>query len=277
MKKLKNSDGITLVSLVVTIVIMLILTMSINMSMTTTTELKKYNAIKEDIIALTEEVKLYYLKNEKLPVYEETTLNKLPIPANALEHDVNPNDNENYYYIDINKLSNLDLNRGEGNKTKNFNTKDIYVVNEKSMTVYYLDGAVLDGKKHYTIVDDFVGGVFAEEYYSKTDLPIISVVTFESNGKDKTKATNGDKVTLKILANYEFTKNPTVIINGNAVTTNWNGTIGQAEYIIPADTTTLNNNDEITFSISDYEVGEKVGAEIKTTTFGEKVYYYKNL
>ena len=43
MKKIGNSHGITLVSLVVTIVVMMILTISITTSVTSTLELQKYN------------------------------------------------------------------------------------------------------------------------------------------------------------------------------------------------------------------------------------------
>lgn len=274
MKKIKNKEGITLVSLVVTIVVMLILTISITTSMTSTIELKKYNAIKEDIIGLTEEIKLYYLKNEKLPVYDDQSLNELPIPTDALQKDVNPNDSGAYYYIDSTKLPNLNLNCGEGNKNKDYNTKDIYVVNEKSMTVYYLDGAVLNGNKHYTIIDDFVGGSFAKDYYSKVDLPIISVVTLEGNGKNKNLVSSGDVVTLKILSNYEFTTLPKVQINNSDVEVTWNGKIGTAKYTIPFETDTLNYDDKVTFSISGYEADNRTGEDITKTTFGEEVFRY---
>ncbi len=277
MKKLKDNKGITLITLAITIVIMLILIISINASMTTTIELKKYNQIKEDIIALSEEVKLYYLKNEKLPVYEEKTLNSLPIPANALQYDVNPNDEGQYYYIDASKLSNLDLNCGEGNKIKNLNINDIYVVNEKSMTIYYLEGAVLNGKRHYTIVDDFEGGSFAEDYYSKVELPIISVITLESSGENKNVAGLNDTVTLKMLSNYTLTKTPTVTINDKTVTATWNGNIGTATYTFPKMITVEELQREgkrIEISISDYEADGRIGETINNINFGKEVIFY---
>lgn len=272
MKKIRDNHGITLISLAVTIVIMMILAVSLTASMTSTIELKKYNSVKEDIIALTEEVKVYYIKNLSLPVYNETTID---IPNKVYEKDRNPNDSGNYYPINVDVLSSdLSLNLGEGNKKQNFTTDDLYVVNEKSLTVYYVQGAMLDGERHYTIVDDFSGGSFAEEYYSKVDLPIISVVTMESNGKDKSLACTGDTVTLKMLSNYNFETLPTVTINNTEVSVNWNGKIGTASYTIPFSTDEIDYGEAVTFSISGYTADGRNGEEITKVNFGQTVYRY---
>ena len=53
-KNLKSEKGVTLISLVVTIVVMMILVISITSSLSTTTELKRFNEVKEDIVTLTE-------------------------------------------------------------------------------------------------------------------------------------------------------------------------------------------------------------------------------
>ena len=66
MKNIRNNNGITLVTLAITIVVMLILTVSITASMKSTIEIKKYNNVKEDIISLSETIKEFYLDNEKL-------------------------------------------------------------------------------------------------------------------------------------------------------------------------------------------------------------------
>lgn len=268
----KNDKGITLISLAITIVIMLILTVTVTMSMKPTIEINKYNEIKEDIIELSEEVKIYYLNNNKLPVYEDNFLEELPsyIP----KEDINPNDEGRYYYINPSYFTYLDLNCGEGNKNKDYTTDDIYVVNEKSLTVYYLKGAILDDKTHYTIVDDFAGGSYAEDYYAKADLPIISVVTMESNGKDKTLAGLGDIITLKILSNYEFTTAPTITINGETVPTVWNGNVGIATYSIPLKIDAIKYDEKIPFSISGYYADDREGEEITEVTFGQEVYTY---
>lgn len=277
MKKIGNSHGITLVSLVVTIVVMMILTISITTSVTSTLELQKYNKVKEDIIALSEEVKIYYMKNAKLPVYTDKTFDL--VEYNVPSEDTNPNDSGAYYAIDLSVLSsNFEINCGAGNKEKDWTTDDLYVLNEESLTVYYLKGAILNGIKHYTIIDDFSGGLYASEYYKKADLPIISVVTIESNGSDKTKATKDDIVTLKFLSNYDYTTKPTVTIDGQDVTAQcqWNGRLCTVNYEV-ASIKYLDGDskigEKVEFSISKYTADDRTGKEITDVTFGQNVYF----
>ena len=162
MKKIKGNKGITLVALAVTIVIMLILAGSITTTFTSTMELEKYNKVKEDIILLSEDVKLYYMNNNELPIYNEKVfdITTYGIP----QKDINTNDSDTYYAIDISLLAkDISLNNGSGNLNKDFSSNDLYVVNEQSLTVYYLQGAVLNGVRHNTIIDDFNGGSFASD------------------------------------------------------------------------------------------------------------------
>ncbi|MGN1326684.1 MAG: hypothetical protein ACI4VQ_01155, partial [Clostridia bacterium] len=271
MRNLKSEKGITMITLVVTIIVMVTLIVTVNASMAPTIELKAYNAIKEDIITLSEEVKLYYLNNGVLPVNESKTyiLSNYGVPT----EDINPNDSGNYYFINTSLLNGVELNKGEGNKKNNYTTDDVYVVNEKSLTVYYLKGAVLDGKKHYTIVDSFEGGSYAEDYYAKVNLPIISVVTMESSGTNKSLAGLGDTITLKILTNYELTTKPTVTINEETVEVNWDGQRGTATYTLTdAILESYNNNQKIPFSISNYVADGRTGETITDVNFGQGVY-----
>lgn len=274
MKNFKNEKGITMISLVVTITIMITLVVTVSASIRPTIELRAYNAIKEDIIRLSEEVKLFYLNNGVLPVNSSKTylLSDYGIPTK----DINPNDGGNYYFIKISLLSGVELNEGAGNKNNDYDTDDVYVVNEKSLTIYYLKGAVLDGNKHYTIVDDYTGGFYAEDYYTKVDLPIISVVTMESNGTNKSLAGVGDTITLKILSNYEFTTKPTVTINGETVEVTWNNKIGTATYTLTAAILdSYINNQKIPFSISGYVADGRTGETITEVNFGQSVYTVK--
>ena len=282
MKNIRNNNGITLVTLAITIVVMLILTVSITASMKSTIEIKKYNSVKEDIISLSEAIKEFYLDNEKLPIDSSKVykLSDYGVPTK----DINPNDSNDYYRIDISNFSEIELNNGENNNNENNqDTDDMYVVNEKSLTVYYLRGAVLNGQKHYTIVDDFSGGAFAEDYYSEAKLPLMSVVKLESNGKNKSLACTGDTVTLKMLTNYELDTKPQITINGESVTATWNGLIGTATYTIPYKTDNLKYGDKVKFNISNYNCtlinksGEstvKEGEEITDVSFGKGVTRY---
>ena len=255
-KILENERGITLVALIVTIIVMMILTISINANINTTIKLNKYYNIKEDIIALTEEVQKYYLLYEELPIS-----NVIEFNIDSLNpQDKNPNDNDVYYVIDTTKFTNLELK----------NKEVTYLVNEQSLTVYCKEGAVLEGKRHYTVVDEFEGGSFAEQYYSNVNLPIISVVTFESNRLDKQIANKGDTVTLKLLRNYDFTTEPVVTINGKEATLTWNGRVGKATYVVTGEET---NGELIPFSVSGYEADGRAGEEITSPTFTSGVIY----
>lgn len=277
MKKTKSNNGITLISLAVTIVIMMILAVSITTSITSTLELEKYNKVKEDIIILSENVKIYYMNNRTLPVYEDKIfdLTTYGVPTK----DINPNDKGNYYAIDISLLAkDVSLNNGAGNKNKDFTTADLYVVNEQSLTVYYLNGASLDGERHYTILDDFNGGTFASDYYNKVKLPIISTVEMESNGKYSTVADLGDVITLKILSNYEFTQKPTIVIDGQDVSSKcvWNGKIGTVSFTVSSLTDSHGNSKagtKVSLKIYNYTADGRSGDTITDVNFGKGVYF----
>lgn len=281
MKKIKNEKGITLVTLTITIVVLMILSFSINVSVKSTMETRNYNYVKEDIINLSEEVKAYYLKNNSLPI-DETKIYNLAdygVPS----EDINPNDYGNYYRINVSLLENISLNNGGiNNNEANEETDDMYVVNEYSLTVYYLKGATFGGQKHYTITDDFAEGGTAKDFYTKVEYPIFSVITLKSNNsQDETVANTGEVVTLKMISKYKqenFIKLPTVKINGEDVsdTLAWNNNIITAKYTIPEDSAKLGYGAQITFEISDYSVkGEENqtinGQTITEVNFGKTV------
>ena len=67
----------------------------------------------------------------------------------------NVNDGGNYYPIKTDLLD-VELNNGEGNKQKNYTTTDLYVIDDVSLTVYYVNGITINGITYYTLTDDFV-------------------------------------------------------------------------------------------------------------------------
>ena len=281
MKKIKNEKGITLVTLTITIVVLMILSFSINVSVKSTMETRNYNYVKEDIINLSEEVKAYYLKNNSLPIDETKTYNLADYGVPS--EDINPNDYGNYYRINVSLLENISLNNGGiNNNEANEETDDMYVVNEYSLTVYYLKGATFGGQKHYTITDDFAEGGTAKDFYTKVEYPIFPAITLKSNNsQDETVANTGEVVTLKMISRYKqenFIKLPTVKINGEDVsdTLAWNNNIITAKYTIPEDSAKLGYGAQITFEISDYSVkGEENqtinGQTITEVNFGKTV------
>ena len=258
MRRIKSEKGITLIELTITIAVLLVLAgITTTLGISSILELRDFNAVKSDIIALTEAVQTYYLENEKLPLEDET----LRIDFTPPEDNKNPNDSGEYYEIDATLLEGVTLQR----------KRRTYLVDKQSLTVYCKEGVEYQGKTYYTILDNND----TSDYYNQINLPIISTVIFESNNNiNKYWATSGDTVTLKFFTNYEI--NPTVTINGIATTVTWNSDkrIGTAKYEIPSNIP--NPDEEVPFSISNYSANGKTGETITKPTFSDRVIFKVN-
>ena len=102
-------------------------------------ELNKLNNMNKDIIILDDVIAMYYLENGSIPIKSRSKIN--------FEIDnKNPNDNEMYYEIDLELLENLDLSYGK----KIYGKDDIYIINEVTHTIYYLQGIEYNGNLYYT-------------------------------------------------------------------------------------------------------------------------------
>ena len=258
MRRIKSEKGITLIELTITIAVLLVLAgITTTLGISSILELRDFNAVKSDIIALTEAVQTYYLENEKLPLEDET----LRIDFTPPDDNKNPNDSGEYYEIDATLLEGVTLQR----------KRRTYLVDKQSLTVYCKEGVEYQGKTYYTILDNND----TSDYYNQINLPIISTVIFESNNNiNKYWATSGDTVTLKFFTNYEI--NPTVTINGTATTVTWNSDkrIGTAKYEIPSNIP--NPDEEVPFSISNYSADGKTGETITKPTFSDGVIFKVN-
>lgn len=98
-------------------------------------KISELNNMYEDINTLENKIALYYLDYGKLPIIEDRKIE-------FKEKSVNPNDNEIYYQIDLNKLEHLNLFYGD----KILGIDDIYIINEQSHTVYYYKGFEYNGE-----------------------------------------------------------------------------------------------------------------------------------
>ena len=138
---MKNNRGVTLITMVITIIVMLILTTTILFSVTNRMSSQMVDNLYSDLTILRDKVNLYYLKYGKLPLGEEyITISQ--IPTNIL----NPNDEgSKYYVIDVNAIENLSLN----------NANDIYVINEGTHTIYYPSGVEYEGVTYYRLPEEY--------------------------------------------------------------------------------------------------------------------------
>lgn len=153
-------SGITMLTLIVTIMLMIIITGMISVRSHTSLQLSNLTRLQNDIEALNDRVAVYCVEhNGALPKMEgdsykisKTTLkskfDELKKKLKAESDDLNKNDNDNYYTIDIDLLENLTLNYGEGYKSST--SDDRYIINEKTHQIYYIQGIAYDGILYHT-------------------------------------------------------------------------------------------------------------------------------
>lgn len=127
--------GITLISLIMTVIILLILSTITISSIRSSNNVAPYNNMIADITLLEDKVLVYYNKYGEIP-------KKTDVAEKELEGTT-------YYEIDLSKLENITLNYGtkiDGDET------DIYLVND-NLKVYYLKGIEKSGTIHHTNSD----------------------------------------------------------------------------------------------------------------------------
>lgn len=130
-EKINSKKGITLVSLVVTIVILLILSTVSIYGVKTSKNINPYNEMIADINLLEDKILVYYNK------YGE-------IPKSDGDDNVELIDTKEYYKIDLSKLENITLNLGT-----NKSSGDYYLVNN-DLEVYYKKGVTKEGSIYHT-------------------------------------------------------------------------------------------------------------------------------
>ncbi len=138
MINIKSKKGITLVSLVITVIVLLILSgvtiSSINLSNGT----GSYNNMVADIKLLNDKILVYYNKYGEIP------------KTNRI---INIDETE-YHEIDLSKLEDLTLNYGDdyGEKGVLKSTADAYVINS-NLHIYYLKGIKKSGEVFHSATD----------------------------------------------------------------------------------------------------------------------------
>lgn len=146
---IKKEKGITLVSLIIMIMLMLIISSTtINISLNRF-KINNFSRMKNDIIFLDEKVSNYYLKYGILPILREDDGLGKEYKYTSLDFEKNSGDNLIYYILDLEAMEGVSLNYGEEG-FKNPNTSDdVYIINEKTHTIYYVRGIELNGALYY--------------------------------------------------------------------------------------------------------------------------------
>lgn len=148
---MKNQKGVTLVSLIIIIIIIFIITGTTVYTSTNRFKVNNLSKMYNDIELLNDKIATYYLKFGGLPIIKNAENTPIKYTFSELNFDKNINDNENYYIIDLEAIGNITLNYGEeGFKNPNA-SDDVYIINEKTHTVYYVKGIeYTDGKWYHS-------------------------------------------------------------------------------------------------------------------------------
>ena len=149
--KVENSKGITLISLIITIVVLLIISNIIIYSVKNNLGIEKLKNMQNDIENLSDKISAYYNQYGTLPIIDGEYTNTAKI-NNLISENV---DKGKFYIVDLSALENLTLTYGKDfkniNSTSDKNTlEDIYIINETSHNIFYVKGIKSDGKMYYT-------------------------------------------------------------------------------------------------------------------------------
>lgn len=174
--KLINNKGITLTSLVITVIVMVIITNVLLYNLSSDISVTYLRDMQNDISNLREKISLYYAKNGKIPANREysndTNLNNINSRSTAI-------DTGKFYVIDLKALDNLTLNYGIDYKNIEDNwsqtqinaLSDLYIINETSHNIFYVEGIVVDDQTFYTDYEDVDTKAVNLRYVDNIEIP----------------------------------------------------------------------------------------------------------
>lgn len=141
-KSLKKENGITMVTLVVTILLLTIISSIIVFNVVNGVKLDKLNKMYSDLQIIQDKIDIYYVENGELPIVEGSDKQSLS------DIDTTVNDNDSYHLIDLEELgiNSSDLNDYVSNN---------YYVNDESHVVYSLKGTEFEGKTYYRLNKEY--------------------------------------------------------------------------------------------------------------------------
>lgn len=174
---LRNNKGISLITVIMTVLVLTILLSTISYTAVKNTKVKAINQLYNDLRTVTDEVQLYYAKHNKLPISQDLVYTvtdtyvevqrdgvsqkynyisnvkldfilKPNLTSFSEENLYNPNDYDDstgvgkavYYKVDLSKFDNVTLSNN-----------GTYLVNENSKTIYYYDGIEIYGEVYHKL------------------------------------------------------------------------------------------------------------------------------
>ena len=153
--KFINNKGVSLISLVITVIVLVIITNVLLYNLRSDLSVTHLRNMQNDISNLREKISSYYEKNGKIPVKIEYSNNENLEKINSISEAI---DTGKFYIIDLKALDNLTLNYGLDYKniedsweqSQIDELSDLYIINETSHNIFYVDGIMLDDQAFYT-------------------------------------------------------------------------------------------------------------------------------
>ncbi len=144
---IKKQKGITMVSLVITVIILLILTNVLIYNAKDSIYINSLTNLYNDIELLDSKISEYYEEKGKIPAkIKYTNISNL---SNVISKN---NDTGEFYVIDLQEMQGITLNYGKDyekikNDTENANKyTDVYIINKNSHNIFYVQGVSIEEK-----------------------------------------------------------------------------------------------------------------------------------
>ena len=145
--ELKSKKGLSLISLAIGVIVMLIIAGVLVYQAEGRDDFNELANMQNDIKQLNQKVSTYVANCGSIPKLQPYTNTVM------LKENKNPEDGDAYYVIDLSALGNIQLNYGRAfdNVTKYPDATDIYIINEKTHTIYYPKGIEVDNIIYYKL------------------------------------------------------------------------------------------------------------------------------
>lgn len=181
-KRIAYKSGVTLMSLVITIIIVIILSSAAILSVIAIANNGKMVAFSTDLSNIEQEVESYYLANKELPKitvpteYTKSTLVVLSGPnGSKLESEIvsNGDGGDTFFEIDLSKIKMTSSSRG----LKQNGDNDIYVANSRNLRVYYVKGYKIGANTYFSLTEKLIKSSNVQSTISSTDSMSVTVET----------------------------------------------------------------------------------------------------
>lgn len=186
--------GISLVSLMITVVIIVLLATTVTISATSSINNSRRINFANEISFIQEKVDNYYLSNNSLPILEKINLDEDYLKDFAYNND----EVKELYRIDFSKLGKLE--KVYGNEE---NSIDFYAIDISTNKVYYVAGVGIGNIRYYSLTDEL------KTIIRYTDNSLNNDIIFNQNDN---KWTNQNIIT-EILIPSKYTDVRVVVLN----------------------------------------------------------------